>query len=197
MAMAATSVLAGVFPMSVPAAPERGEPDIVDLAVSGDMGAFERIYREYEGRIYGVCLRMTGIPHAAEECTQSTFIRAWENLHRFEKRSALGSWLHRIAVNEVLGRARRNKRQGAHLRMLAESPDHGDRVVRQRDGDGLDIEDAVSQLPEGARHVFVLVAVYGHSHAEAAEQLGIAQGTCKAQLHRARKLLQARLGGDD
>ncbi len=197
MAVAATVVLTGAFPMSAPAAPDVPDHSDVDRAAAGDTGAFERIYRAHEGRIYGVCLRMTGVPHAAEECTQATFIRAWENLHRFEKRSALGSWLHRIAVNEVLGRARRQKRRGAHLKLLAEAPDQDDGITRPRDGDGLDLEDAIARLPEGARHVFVLVAVYGHSHAEAADQLGIAEGTCKAQLHRARKLLKARLTGND
>ncbi len=197
MALAALSIRPG-NPAMTPRAASAGsdESDLVDRAVAGDTAAFERIYRANERRIYAVCLRMTGNSGLAEECAQSTFIRAWENLPRFAKRSALSSWLHRIAVNEVLGRARRHKRRAAHLELLSnETPTISD---APRPGtDGADIEKAICQLPEGARHVFVLVGVEGFSHAEAAAQLGIAVGTCKAQLHRARQLLKARLGIDD
>lgn len=165
----------------------------IDLAVrrarKGDRRAFEQLYRSHVGQVYGLCLRMTGQPAEAEDCAQEAFIQAWRKLAQFRGDAAFGTWLHRIAVNAVLARRRRNRPEdpldeGRELAAPAENP-----------GDQSDIETAVAGLPDGARHVFVLLAVYGYTHEEAGEMLGIAAGTCKAQLHRARRLLGERLGG--
>ena len=168
--------------------------ELVDRARGGDPGAFEQLYRRYAGRINGLCLRMTGKPDIAEECTQDAFVQAWRNLGRFEGRSAFATWLHRIAVNEVLARSRR---RGPVLEAIETTPEaqlpvatddvESDAVVT------FDIESAIASLPAGARHVLVLQAIYGFSHEETAEMLGIAVGTCKAQLHRARGLLKSRM----
>lgn len=169
------------------------EGALVERARAGDTRAFERLYREHAGRVYGLCLRMTREPHTAEDCTQETFINAWRALAQFETRSSLGTWLHRIAVNVALARRRKAARdeplaaveveeQGAEPEWTLETP------VEVRE-----IEDAIGSLPEGARDALVLHALYGYSHTEAAQMLGVAEGTCKAQLHRARKLLRERL----
>ncbi|WP_405235129.1 RNA polymerase sigma factor [Lentisalinibacter orientalis] len=165
--------------------------DVADLAVrrarKGDRRAFEQLYRAHVGQVYGLCLRMTGRPAEAEDCAQDAFIQAWRKLGQFRGDAAFGTWLHRITVNAVLARRRRMRPEdplddGAELGAAAESP-----------ADQRDLEAAVATLPEGARHVFVLLAVYGYTHEEAGEMLGIASGTCKAQLHRARRLLAERL----
>src|ERR1700740_101989 len=83
------------------------EGGLVERAAAGDTRAFERIYREHAGRVYGLCLRMTRDPHLAEDCTQETFINAWRALPKFETRSSLSTWLHRIAVNVTLARRRK------------------------------------------------------------------------------------------
>src|ERR1700749_305108 len=83
------------------------EGALVQRARSGDTRAFERLYREHVGRVYGLCLRMTRDPAIAEDCTQETFINAWKALARFETRSSLATWLHRIAVNSALAKRRR------------------------------------------------------------------------------------------
>src|SRR5271170_1263764 len=83
------------------------EGALVQRAVAGDTRAFERLYREHSGRVYGLCLRMTRDAQIAEDCTQETFINAWKALARFETRSSLGTWLHRIAVNVSLGKRRK------------------------------------------------------------------------------------------
>jgi RNA polymerase sigma-70 factor, ECF subfamily len=169
------------------------EGALVERARAGDTRAFERLYREHAGRVYGLCLRMTREPATAEDCTQETFINAWRALAQFETRSSLGTWLHRIAVNVTLARRRKAARietlpdaeveeEGAEPEWTLETP------VEVRE-----IEDAIGALPEGARDALVLHALYGYSHGEAAEMLGVAEGTCKAQLHRARKLLRERL----
>jgi RNA polymerase sigma-70 factor (ECF subfamily) len=170
----------------------------VVAARDGDTVAFERLYRSYVGRIYGLCLRMTGRPELAEECTQDAFVQAWRSLATFEGRSAFGTWLHRIAVNEVLGRTRRRTPLLESVDALSDAdhpvaPDdlESDAVV------SFDIESAIESLPAGARHVLVLQAIYGFSHEETAEMLGVAVGTCKAQLHRARQLLKSRMNAGE
>jgi RNA polymerase sigma-70 factor (ECF subfamily) len=173
---------------------------LVDAASRGDMRAFERLYRLHSGRVLGLCLRMTRQREIAEDCVQQTFIRAWKNLAAFEGRSAFGTWLHRIAVNEVLThqRNRGTRSEGTSPSMLDDEEDIfdgiADATISADEGDVMDMEKALASLPEGSRHVVVLQAVYGYSHEEVAEMLGVAVGTCKAQLHRGRKLLRERLG---
>jgi RNA polymerase sigma-70 factor, ECF subfamily len=173
---------------------------LVQAARRGDMRAFERLYRMHSGRVLGLCLRMTRQREIAEDCVQQTFVRAWKNLAAFEGRSAFGTWLHRIAVNEVLTnrRNRGTRSEGTSLPTQEEEEDTFENVadlsVAADSGDVMDMEKALATLPEGSRHVVVLQAVYGYSHEEVAEMLGIAVGTCKAQLHRGRKLLRERLG---
>src|ERR1700752_1478160 len=77
-------------------------------ACAGDLRAFERLYREHVGRVYGLCLRMTRDAHLAEDCTQETFINAWRALPKFQTRSSLSTWLHRIAVNVSLAKRRKS-----------------------------------------------------------------------------------------
>lgn len=166
---------------------------LVTAARGGDMRAFERLYRLHVGRLLGLCLRMTRRRDIAEDCVQQTFVRAWRNLGAFEGRSAFGTWLHRIAVNEVLTYARN------HGTRVEPGADEQVEEVSERAGEFdaatvVDVERALETLPEGARHVVVLQAVYGYSHEEVADMLGIAVGTCKAQLHRGRRLLRERMG---
>ncbi len=170
------------------------ERKLVAAAVAGSAAAFEALYRRHASRIYGLCLRMTGHHHTAEDCVQEAFVQAWRSLPKFEARSAFGTWLHRIAVNSVLQQARRRSEPLG-------TGDSAEREVAEVLADGTtcdpgsarDIEAAIATLPPGARHVLVLAGIYGYSHEEAASMLGIAVGTCKAQLHRARTLLGARL----
>ena len=82
---------------------------LVAAARKGDMKAFERLYRLHSGKVMGLCLRMTRRRDVAEDCVQQTFIRAWRSLAAFEGRSAFGTWLHRIAVNEVLTHAAQSR----------------------------------------------------------------------------------------
>jgi len=164
-------------------------------ARDGNVAAFEALYRMQVDRVYGLCLRMTGNASEAEDCVQDAFIQAWQKLDRFRGDSAFGTWLHRVAVNVVLGRMRKSRREQDRMRAVSEvTPD------RETIGDtgGLqDLEDAVNELPSGARNVFVLNAVYGYSHNETGDMLGIAAGTSKAQLHRARRLLAQQLNRND
>jgi RNA polymerase sigma-70 factor, ECF subfamily len=160
--------MAGAMPSADRDAATAEPLDLVAAAANGDVGAFESLYRRYAPQVYGLCLRLTGQREAAEDCTQESFVAAWRALHGFESRARFATWLHRIAVRAVAD-------------ANAAAPP-------------LDLERAIAKLPAGARDVLVLVGIYGYSHAEAAEVLDIAEGTCKAQLHRARGLLSTALG---
>lgn len=173
------------------------EPGLTDeahwirRARRADVAAFESLYRLHLDRVYGLCLRMTGNVAEAEDCTQDAFIRAWKQLGKFRGESAFGTWLHRIAVNCVLGRMRKSRRERDRISVVAEVSEAPIAVADS--GELRDLAEAVDRLPEGARHVFVLNAVYGYSHEETGNMLGIAAGTSKAQLHRARRLLAQQL----
>lgn len=170
---------------SSPAFAERDDAQLVELARSGDECAFEALYRKHVAHVYGLCLRLAGNVAEAQDHTQETFVRAWQRLRQFRGDSALATWLHRIAVNEALGCKRKEARARRHLASVqgtaaGESVDAG--VIGE-------LERAIARLPARARSVFVLHHIYGYTHAEVADMLNIAVGTCKAQVHRAQKLL--------
>jgi RNA polymerase sigma-70 factor (ECF subfamily) len=164
---------------------------LIQRARKGDSHAFERLYREFSGRVYSLCLRMTRDPAQAEDCVQEAFINAWRALDRFEIRSSFSTWLHRIAVNVVLMKRRRVS-YGLEAPLESEQLEHSDWQL-DTPVEESELEEAIAGLPEGARDVLVLAGIYGYSHGETAQMLGVAEGTCKAQLHRARKLLKERL----
>lgn len=174
-------------------APERADSDIIALAQSGDTAAFEQLYRENVGRVYAVCLRMTRDKSQAEDLTQEAFIRAWQKLKSFRGESAFSTWLHRLTVNLTLthlrSRSRRNEREVLTGDYQAFDKKGRPPVPRER----VDLEAAIGALPEGARRVFVLYEIEGYRHQEIADMMGIASGTTKAQLHRARKMLREAL----
>ena len=162
--------------------------ELVLGAQNGDQVAFEALYRATIGPIYGLCLRMTGDPTIAEDCAQRTYIQAWRKLEGFRGGSAITTWLHRIAVNEVLGQHRREGRhqlEGSDAELVEATPQHGLKI---------DLERAINTLPARARQVFVLFGVYGYAHEETAQMLDIAVGTSKAHYHQARRHLQQILG---
>lgn len=167
------------------------EADCIARAQRGDTRAFETLYRLHIDRVYGLCLRMTGNVSEAEDCAQEAFIQAWNKIAKFRGDSAFGTWMHRIAVNSVLGRIRKSKREQDRIQLVAETASSPASIGDS--GNLRDLSDAIDKLPEGARHVFVLNAVYGYSHEESGNMLGIAVGTSKAQLHRARRLLAQQL----
>jgi RNA polymerase sigma-70 factor (ECF subfamily) len=171
----------------------RTDPDAVDatLAASGDAHAFERLYRGHVARIHSLIRRMLS-DDEADEVAQDVFVRAWQKLGTFRGEAAFGTWLHRLAVNVILGRREtlgtRRKRFVEGDTMLELVP--GRRAAPEA---ALDMETAIGLLPDGARQVFVLHDVEGYRHEEIAQMLGLAAGTSKSQLHRARMALRRHL----
>jgi RNA polymerase sigma-70 factor (ECF subfamily) len=173
---------------------ETEEGRLVRQAQAGARSAFEQLYTRNVGRVYATCLRLTGRVAEAEDLTQETFVRAWQKLGSFEGRSRLSSWLHRLAVNVVIN-ARRTKSSPESWEEPVEDPEeYAPTPAGPAPGIRIDLEEAVSSLPEGARIIFVLYDVYGYRHEEISRMTGLAVGTSKAQLHRARRLLRGVLG---
>jgi RNA polymerase sigma factor (sigma-70 family) len=174
--------------------PAEADVDQARAAAGGDTRAFEQIYRRHVGRVHGVIVRLVGAHGArAEDLTQDTFVRVWRALPEFRFESALSTWLHRMAVNTALMELR-SRRSGPRWEDEADGDDiamidtraHGPAL-------GMDLERAVATLPPRARAVLVLHDVEGWKHEEISVSLGMAVGSSKAQLHRARQLLRTRL----
>ena len=171
----------------------RTDQDAVDatLAASGDASAFERLYRSHVSRVYSLVRRMLN-DDDADEVAQDIFVRAWQKLGTFRGESAFGTWLHRLAVNVILGR---RETLGTRRKRYLEGDATLETIPSRRGGPEMrmDFESAMDRLPDGAREVFVLHDVEGYRHEEIAEMLGLATGTSKSQLHRARMALRRHL----
>jgi RNA polymerase sigma-70 factor, ECF subfamily len=177
-----------------PSVSEAPATDLVAAAQAGSVAAFERLYHDHVGRVYALCLRLCADVSAAEELTQDVFVRAWEKLGGFRGDSSFGTWLHRMTINMVLGRRRSDGRRSARVMLTHDlSLYEGEGSGAPRTGERIDLEAAMATLPEATRSVFVLHEVEGYTHQEIAELTGRAEGTCKALLHRARRLLKERL----
>ncbi len=168
-------------------------PDLVERAVAGEVEAFEELYRRTVGRVFGLCLRMCGNRSLAEDLTQESFVRAWQKLPSFRGESAFSTWMHRLTVNVVLGHQRSAGRRQTRETAAGEEWYGDGSAGPGRPAAAMDLERAVAGLPKGARTVFVLHDVEGYKHAEIAQLTGVAVGTSKAQLSRARQLLRKAL----
>lgn len=161
---------------------------LLEKARNNDYRAFEGLYRIHVGRVFALCVRLVKDRDMAEDLTQEAFVQAWRKLSSFRGDSAFGSWLYRIATNTALSYLRTQK---TFMQSLEETD--VELPYRESQGEQLDLEQAIADLPEGARAVFVLYSVEGYTHQEIASLLGMATGSSKAQLHRARQLLQTSL----
>ena len=171
------------------------ESTLVRRAQQGDPVPFERLYRQHVGRVYGLCLRLTGKAPDAEEMTQEVFVRAWQHLDSFKGQSHFTAWLHRVAVNLARNEWRTRARRGVPREWDDEAPGPDASESGPEPGVRMDLEQAIKTLPPGARQVFVLHDVHGYRHHEISEMTGLAVGTTKAQLHRARKRLRLLMAG--
>lgn len=162
-------------------------------AQQGDQEAFRALYEAHVGRVHALCLRMTANVSEAEDRVQDVFVRVWQQLGSFRGDSAFSTWLHRLTVNEVLQARRATGRRESRVRLAGDDEELA-QVAGRHDQPSSDLTQALARLPEGARTVFLLHDVEGYQHDEIAGMLGIAEGTSKAQLFRARRLLREALG---
>jgi len=163
-------------------------------AGQGDMTAFEELYRRHNRRVYALCLRMTKNIAEAEDLAQEAFIQLFRKIGSFRGESAFTTWLHRLTVNQVLMHFRK---RSVKVERTTEEGDTPVQIVRGTENpnkmpvlDRISLDNALKQLPPGYRSVFVLHDIEGHEHEEIAKILGVAVGTSKSQLHKARMKLR-------
>ena len=186
-----------VHPSAAAATSRSAELDLVERCRRGEVGAFEELYRAHSSRLFSLAVRMLGNPADAEDQLQEIFLSAHRKLESFRGESALGTWLNRLATNQILDHDRsRAARTGQLTDGLDDTSllaDVGSRRLADGAIDRIDLERAVAELPEGCRAAFVLHDVQGLEHREVSEVLGIAEGTSKSQVHKARLLLRSLL----
>lgn len=173
------------------------ELQLVERCRQGELGAFEELYQAHSGRLFSLAVRMLGNPADAEDMLQEIFLSAHRKLDSFRGEAALGTWLYRLAMNQILDHVRSRAARTGQLTdglddtsLLADAAGHrlADRAI-----DRIDLERALAELPEGCRAAFVLHDVEGLEHREVSDVLGIAEGTSKSQVHKARLRLRGLL----
>jgi RNA polymerase sigma-70 factor (ECF subfamily) len=167
---------------------------LASAAGQGDMGAFEQLYERHNRRVYSLCLRMTQNIAEAEDLAQEVFIQLFRKIGSFRGESAFTTWLHRLTVNQVLMHFRK---RSVKLERTTEEGETPVQIVRGTENpnsmrviDRISLDSALKQLPPGYRSVFVLHDIEGHEHDEIGKILGVAVGTSKSQLHKARMKLR-------
>lgn len=183
------------MPIAFPSKQSRADDDLVARCRAGDMDAFETIYRQHAPRLYSLAVRMTGSAADGEDLLQEIFLQAHRKLGSFKGDAALGTWLYRLAVNYCLDHVRSRR---ARMDKVTEALDQTavamePRAARETPIARLDLERALAQLPDGCREAFVLHDIEGFDHKEVGDLLGIAEGTSKSQVFKARMKLRAML----
>lgn len=171
--------------------------ELCRLADGGNIAAFELIYERYHRRTYSLCLRMTSSPTEAEDLTQEVFIQLFRKIGSFRGDSAFSTWLHRLTVNQVLMHFRKRSVKNERTSVDGEIPEQMVRGTsnpnRMQVVDRIALKNAIAELPNGYRNVFILHDVEGFEHEEVARKMGISVGTSKSQLHKARLKLRGLL----
>lgn len=170
--------------------PGDNESELIKLAKAGDLKAYEQLYRTHVGKIHALCLRLTGQKELAEDMTQEAFIRAWQKLDSFRGDSAFGSWLYRLSSNVAIGYLRQqNKWRMVSFDDQLHQSSLGYASIHE---EGPDLEKTLMKLPDQARVVVILHEHLGYKHKEISQLTGMAVGTSKSLLFRAKALLQKR-----
>ncbi|MDQ3804639.1 MAG: RNA polymerase sigma factor [Acidobacteriota bacterium] len=181
-------------PAAEPKPSRSADFELAQRAAAGDADAFEQLYRLHHRRVYSLCMRMMQNEAEAEDLTQEVFVQLLRKAGMFRGDSAFTTWLHRLTVNQVLMYFRK---KGVRLERTTEDGEMPEQVVKGTEKaarmpvvDRIALDRAVAKLPPGYRAVFLLHDVEGYEHEEIAKALGIAAGTSKSQLHKARMKLR-------
>ena len=169
------------------------ERALIARILDGDRVAGRQLYEAHAARVHGLVYRLCGDADLAQDFTQDTFVRAFDQLKNFRGESAFGTWLHRIAVTVTLNGMRKVRRLRERETSLDDDPGLGT-VSHRADPDLRSrIAAAIDALPEGTRLTLIMHDIEGYTHAEIAESLGIAEGTSKSRLFDARGRLRQAL----
>lgn len=177
-------------------APPDGRDDaaLARAAAVGDRGALEALLERHLDRIHAICRRILGHPEDARDATQEALISVARSIGRFDGRSAFTTWVYRVATNAALDEARRRSRRPVPSESAGETAARGpgpDSVV-----DRLDLDAALSRIPDEFRAAVVLRDVCDLDYAQIAEVLGIPGGTVRSRIARGRAALAGELGGN-
>lgn len=168
------------------------EAELIRGAQGGDRGRFEQLYRLHVGRVFGLCLRLSGCRDAAEEMTQEVFVKAWQNVARFRPNDGIAPWLKRVAINLHINELRKTSHRGKPAELPEDDLLRGS--LSAVGVAGMDLETAISKLPPASRIAYVLHDVGGYKYREISRLTGTAVGTAKTHVHRARGRLKRMLG---
>lgn len=181
--------------MALPAHPP-SEEDLVDRAIDGDADSFSELVRRHRDGWFTLALRLLGDREVAADVTQETAIRAWKSMSSFRRESKFSTWTHRIVVNTAWTLRRRAKKHATTPIEFVEDPTHDPLEFHaERLGIRQEVACALWSLSSANRAVVVLKDVYGWSHAEVAQALGITVTAAKVRLHRGRTTLRRDLEG--
>ena len=171
--------------------------ELARSAAQDNMASFEELYKRHHRRVYSICLRMLQNASEAEDLTQDVFIQLYRKIGSFRGDSAFSTWLHRMTVNQVLMHFRRRSVKNERTSEDGEMPEQTVRGTanpnKMQVVDRIALKNAIAELPNGYRNVFVLHDVEGFEHEEVARIMGISVGTSKSQLHKARLKLRGLL----
>lgn len=174
---------------------QRATAVLVAAVKGGDRDAYRQLYQQHVGRVYALCLRLTGERTLAEDATQEVFIQLWRKLHNYRGDSKFSTWLHAVATHVCISYLRKQK--GWIRRVFNIEDTDAINHVAEASSAEVDLDAFVRRLPERARLVFVLHAIEGYRHEEIADMTGMAVGSSKAQFHRAKQLLQEWMGYEE
>ncbi len=175
----------------------KSEWDLIKAVQGGDKQAYNKLYQEYIGQVYGLCYRLTGDKTLAEDAAQEVFIQLWRKIGNFKGDSKFSTWLHTVTSNITISYIRKQK---GWLQKMFNIEDSvainavGGLPEAEESSSAVDLESYVARLPDRARIVFVLHAIEGYRHHEIAAMTNMAVGTSKAQFHRAKQLLKGWMG---
>lgn len=170
----------------------QSELDLIRAVQNGDKQAYNILYQQYIGQVFGLCYRLTGEKMMAEDAAQEVFIQLWRKIGNFKGDSKFSTWLHTVTSNVTISYIRKQK--GWVQKMFNLEDSVAMNIEAEESTGSVDIESYVVRLPERARIVFVLHAIEGYRHEEIATMTNMAVGSSKAQFHRAKQLLKEWMG---
>ena len=179
---------------------EANDLDLVEQTRTGDADAFREIVERHSHRLFKVAYRLTGNEAHADDVVQDAFLRAYRNLHRFDARAQLGTWLYRITVNCAMDLMRKESRR----RSREATEDRVELAALEADGPGPDrlaasgelgraVSRVLADLSPTERTAFMLRHFEGYSSVEIGRMLGLRSGATRNAVFRAVRKLRAAL----
>lgn len=189
------------FQLTETAETSLADEELISRILEGEIGLYEHIMRKYNQRMYRVCMSIIHDDAEVEDLMQNAYIKAYENLHRFEGKSKFGTWLLRILINESLLWLQKNKRK-IHYQQTVLADNKTDAFNTKTNNPAHQVmnnelkkilEEAIGQLPPKYRTVFIMREIENMTTEETGKSLQISQINVKVRLNRAKEMLRKTL----